>query len=67
VFLADLSLTETINNRDYGKLWGTYHIRYIITQDTLQSHPKQPYISIQEEYDKNGIRIYRIGCVCEGK
>jgi hypothetical protein len=61
----DVMLVETIRNRDYGKLWDTYHIRYIITHDTIQAQDVQPYMSIKTVYDRNSIRIYRIGCECE--
>ncbi|MGA2489621.1 MAG: hypothetical protein ABSF99_05475, partial [Anaerolineales bacterium] len=59
------ALSKSINNQDYGKLWVTYHIRYIITHDTLQAQAAQPYITIEAVYDHNDIRIYRIGCECE--
>jgi hypothetical protein len=59
-------LRNAIKNHDYGKLWDTYHIRYVITHDTIQEQDVQPYISIKTVYDKNNIRIYRIGCECEG-
>jgi hypothetical protein len=65
VYFDDVDLTKTINDHNYGKLWGTYHIRYIITQHDLQPPLDQPYISIQTVYDQKGISIYRIGCVCE--
>ena len=61
----DFTLTQTIKKDDYGKLWDTYHIRYIITREALVSQPDQPYITVQKVYDQNAIRIYRLGCVCE--
>jgi len=67
VDIQDKALSETIQNRDYCKLWDTYHIRYLITNDILQAKDEQPYISIQSVYDKDDIRIYRIGCECENK
>jgi hypothetical protein len=63
----DKLLDKTIQYRNYGKLWATYHIRYIITHNVIQAQDLQPYITIQAVYDSNDIRIYRIGCVCEGK
>lgn len=65
VSVKDETLTKTITNRDYGKLWDTYHIRYIITHDTLQAQAAQLYITIETVYDHNNIRIYRLGCICE--
>jgi hypothetical protein len=62
----DEQLTETIVSKDYGKLWATYHIRYIVTQGTVRVQVGQPYITIKAVYDQNGVRIYRIGCLCEG-
>ena len=66
VQVKEWELTKAIYNRDYGKLWDVYHIRYIITHDVLQAEPGDPYISINTVYDHDDIRIYRIGCVCEG-
>ena len=63
----DEVLSETIQNQDYCKLWDTYHIRYLITNDILPAEEAQPYISIENVYDKNNIRIYRINCECENK
>jgi hypothetical protein len=62
----DEVLAKTIGSQNYGKLWATYHIRYIVTHDTIQTQVGQPYITIKTVYDKNGVRIYRIGCECEG-
>jgi hypothetical protein len=62
----DEQLAETIVSKDYGKLWATYHIRYIVTQGTIRAQTGQPYITIKAVYDQNGVRIYRIGCICEG-
>jgi hypothetical protein len=65
VLNKDEILAETIKSQDYGKLWATYHIRYIVTNDRIQAQVDQPYITVKTVYDKNGVRIYRIGCVCE--
>jgi hypothetical protein len=61
----DKELLATIQNRDYCTLWDTYHIRYLITNDVIQTEDVPPYISIEIVYDKDNIRIYRIGCECE--
>jgi len=61
----DEVLAETIESRNYGKLWATYHIRYIVTQGTIRPPVGQPYITIKAVYDQNGVKIYRIGCICE--
>jgi len=61
----DYTLTQAIKKQDYGELWDTYHIRYIVTQDALQTLVSQPYISVELVSDQNNIRIYRLGCVCE--
>ena len=62
---ADLVLAQTIEDQDYGLLWDKYHIRYILTQDLIQPQELPQFISIATVYDKNDIRIYRIGCKCE--
>ncbi|MGD0878419.1 MAG: hypothetical protein ABSA01_09770 [Anaerolineales bacterium] len=62
----DEQLAKTIVSKNYGKLWATYHIRYIVTQGTIRAQVGQPYITIKAVYEQNGVRIYRIGCVCEG-
>jgi hypothetical protein len=62
----DEVLAETIESRNYAKLWATYHIRYIVTHGTIRAQVGQPYITIKAVYDQSGVRIYRIGCVCEG-
>ena len=61
----DQALAETIESRDYGRLWATYHIRYLITREVIQAQDVQPYISIEAVYDNDHVRIYRIGCECE--
>ena len=61
----DNTLTQAIKKQNYSELWGTYHIRYIVTHDALQDQVTQPDISIEMVYDQNNIRIYRLGCVCE--
>jgi hypothetical protein len=61
----DDALTLAIKNRDYGELWGTYHIRYFITHDNLLVQPNETYISLEKVYDRDNIKIYRIGCGCE--
>ena len=66
VYNKDFELLQTIKKHNYGKLWDTYHIRYIITHDALDVLPTEPYISIEKVYDQSDIRIYRLGCVCEG-
>jgi hypothetical protein len=63
----DKVLSEAIQNRDYCKLWDTYHIRYLITFDIIQAKDVQPYISIQNVYKKDDLRIYRISCECENQ
>jgi hypothetical protein len=65
VNVKDSLLSEAIGKRDYGKLWDTYHIRYIITHDTLLAQSSEPEISVEIIYDRNDIKIYRIGCTCE--
>jgi hypothetical protein len=65
VSVKEVALTKTITDQDYGKLWDTYHIRYIITHDILQAQASEPYMTLKTVYDQNDIRIYRIGCVCE--
>jgi hypothetical protein len=62
---AEYAENIAIKNQDYGALWDKYHIRYIVTGHTLQPQAAEPYITIDPVYDQNGIRIYRIGCVCE--
>jgi hypothetical protein len=66
VLNKDEILAETIKSQNYGKLWATYHIRYIVTIDRIEAQLDQPEITIKAVYDKNGVRIYRIGCLCEG-
>lgn len=65
VELKDVTLKKTISNQDFGILWGTYHIRYIITHGSLQTKADEPYIFVKTVYNQDNIRIYRIGCVCE--
>ena len=62
----DIMLTQAINEQDYGTLWDTYHIRYVITLDVLHAQVAEPYMTIELVYDQDNVRIYRLGCVCEG-
>ncbi len=61
----DEQLAKTIVSKDFYKLWVMYHIRYIVTHGTVLAQVGQPYITIKLVYDLHGVRIYRIGCVCE--
>jgi hypothetical protein len=61
----DTVLLETIKDRDYCKLWDTYHIRYLITFDIIRADDAQSDIFIEDVYTKEDLRIYRIGCKCE--
>jgi hypothetical protein len=65
IFKQDKVLSKTIQNRDYCQLWNTYHIRYLITFDIIQTEDLQPNIIIQDVYTEGDLRIYRIGCECE--
>jgi hypothetical protein len=67
VYQAEGNLKKTIEDQDYAKLWDTYHIRYIITRDIIQAQSVLPDMFIETVFDKNDIRIYRIGCKCEVK
>jgi hypothetical protein len=60
----DQTLAETIRHRRYGTLWDTYHIRYIITYDSIAAVPSN--ITVELVYDQENIRIYRLGCNCQG-
>ncbi|MGB8213647.1 MAG: hypothetical protein WCE68_08820 [Anaerolineales bacterium] len=66
VYDQDGAISELVKDQNYGKLWGTYHIGYIITHGSLQAQAAEPYITVEPVYDLNDIRIYRIGCECEG-
>lgn len=61
----DEGLSRAIEAQDYGSLWETYHIRYIVTKDELVAPSDLPYISLEVVYHKLGVKIYRLGCTCE--
>jgi hypothetical protein len=65
VWNKEQKLFEAIDTRDYAKLWGTYHIRYIITNDEITVGDNQPFITAKKVYHKGDTSIYRIGCTCE--
>jgi hypothetical protein len=65
VYQQDRALSAILQNREYCTLWDTYHIRYIITFDTIPTDELQPYVSIRIVFTKADLKIYRIGCECE--
>ena len=64
---ADELLSQTIEAKDYARLWDTYHIRYIVTPLTLQARNDQPFIKLAIIYQDQSAKIYRLGCTCEGR
>jgi hypothetical protein len=64
VYKKNEELSRTIENRDYGKLWDMYHIRYVITHDIIQVQDDEACLLFEKVYDKKDTRIYRIGCKC---
>jgi hypothetical protein len=61
----DEDLSKAISVHDYARLWEIYRIRYIVTSDSLPPAVEERYITLVPVYDKKGVRIYRLGCVCE--
>ncbi len=61
----DADLSNAIAANDYAALWDTYRIRYIVISDSLPASVAQPDFTLVPVYDKKGVMIYRLGCVCE--
>ena len=62
----DRELSKAIAAEDYAALWNIYHIRYIIAGRQLPAHDAhQADIELNAVYERNDIRIYRLGCTCE--
>ena len=66
VMAKDRELSKAIAAQDYAALWNIYHIRYIIAGRQLPAHDAhQADIELNAVYERNDIRIYRLGCTCE--
>ncbi len=65
VFAGDKQLALAYGTFDYARLWGVFHIRYILTRKILLPRADQPYISVLLLYDGADAHIYRLACACE--
>jgi hypothetical protein len=60
----DEQLSAAIDANDFAQLWSTYHIRYVLSNVSLSASASQPYMTFELLYDKKGVKLYRIGCIC---
>jgi len=59
----EVELKRAINRGNYAALWGTYHIRYIVTKDVIKYD--NPFVSVGLVYQDDEVYIYRLECKCE--
>ena len=56
-------LVRAINRKDYVTLWDTYHIRYIVTNETIEY--ENPFLTMEAVYQDGDVNIYRLECSCQ--
>jgi len=59
----DERLAATIGEGDYRKLLNTYHIRYVVTRQSIEGEPGN--LCLKTVYDKDDVWIYRLQDKCE--
>jgi hypothetical protein len=61
----DAELTAAVEGFDYAKLWGVYHVRYLIMSQSVPLPSPPDYMIVRPVFHEDGVVIYRLECVCE--
>lgn len=58
LYLQNKEIKDAIYEQNYRKLWETFRVRYIVTNEAVDAY--DPSVDIQLIYDEDGVKIYRL-------